>query len=60
MGLDRLELAIKPALDGRQMIGSRAVSREQLSAFATDMRRAADTGTSAFFTTRTVLKSIST
>jgi tape measure domain-containing protein len=54
-----LTIGIKLALDNKEMTGNLAISRDQLRAFAADMKRAAETGTSAFGATRTALKSIS-
>jgi hypothetical protein len=55
-----LTIGIKLALDNREMSGNLAISRDQLRAFAADMKRAADAGSGAFGATRTALKSIST
>jgi tape measure domain-containing protein len=54
-----LTIGIKLALDNKEMTGNLAISRDQLRAFAADMKRAAETGTNAFGATRTALKSIS-
>jgi hypothetical protein len=55
-----LTIGIKLALDNREMSGNLAISRDQLRAFAADMKRAAEAGAGAFGATRTALKSIST
>jgi len=55
-----LTIGIKLALDNKEMTGNLAISRDQLRAFATDMKRAAEAGSGAFGATRTALKSIST
>ncbi|GAB4480687.1 MAG: hypothetical protein OHK0044_28810 [Burkholderiaceae bacterium] len=60
MTVGGLTVGIKLTLDDKEMAGTLAISRDRLRAFAAEMRRAADAGTSAFSTTRTALKSIST
>jgi len=54
-----LTIGIKLALDNKEMTGNLAISRDQLRAFASEMKRAGDAGSNAFGATRTALKSIS-
>jgi tape measure domain-containing protein len=54
-----LTIGIKLALDNKEMTGNLAISRDQLRAFAADMKRAAEAGSGAFGATRSALNSIS-
>ena len=54
-----LTIGIKLALDNKEMTGNLAISRDQLRAFAADMKRIGDAGAGAFGATRTALKAIS-